>query len=294
MKNALIIGIDSTIGNALRQELTTAGWAVFGTTRQKHQMQENIFYLDLEHVDAFHIELPLDVVFLCASVTKIATCRANPEYSQLINRDAQIALAQYFLNKSIHVIFLSTVAVFDGQKPAYRIDDIPNPTTIYGEHKAAAEQAIMEMSGKCSIVRLSKVLTTDYPLIMNWLDALKQERLIEPFHDLQLCPISINVVTYCLKEIARRSLFGIIHLSGEQDVTYLDVAIYLADAMNIGRNLIKSKSILEVGMMPNEVLLHTSLDYSESTKLFGNKACSLSDTLNEMYGTTWYETNVFQ
>lgn len=54
MKKALIIGVDSTIGTFLHNELLVAGWQVFGTTRRKGRVQEQIVYLDLLHCVDFN------------------------------------------------------------------------------------------------------------------------------------------------------------------------------------------------------------------------------------------------
>lgn len=282
MKHALIVGIDSVIGRALQQELLAAGWVVFGTTRRKEQINDTIVHLDLTQAITFRLEHPLDVVFLCASITSIAGCRDNPERSKQVNCDAQIILANYFLNRAIHVIFLSTNAVFSGQKPAYRIDDVVGPTTIYGTHKAMVEQELKNRPGKISIVRLSKVLTMDYPLIVRWIQALQQGACITPFHDMSLCLIALRDVTYCLKEIAERTLLGIIHLSGEKDVTYYDLAMHLAKSINADPTLVIPCSGFDAGISRAEAPPYASLDITESKKLFDMSGFPLEDLINEI------------
>lgn len=285
MKTALIIGVDSVIGYALHKELVIAGWAVFGTTRRKECVKNNIIYLDLSTVVAFSFRHDVQTVFLCASITKVANCRDNEAYAKLINHDAQIILANYFLEYGVHVIFLSTHAVFSGQKPAYRIDEPLCPITVYGKHKAMVEQELQKMPGKISIVRLSKVLTGDYPLIIRWIKALCCCECIAPFYDLSLCPISLEIVTYCLKEIAERTLTGIIHLSGEKDVSYLDLATYLVDVLNVSRRLIVSCSAVNAGVLPAEMPLYASLDVGVSKRLFCLSDLSLVSVLKNIIVT---------
>jgi dTDP-4-dehydrorhamnose reductase len=315
-KKALIIGIDSTLGTALQEELLIAGWDVFGSTRRKEKLgsqnsclhpaacprdparshnahsnlnnqqtssTQNIFFLDLADLSDFHFSTKVDVVFLCASITKITSCRDDPSCHR-INVDAQVELAKYFINQGVHVIFLSSSAVFDGKKTGYTIKDATCPVTAYGESKAIAEQKLLELANNVSIVRLSKVLTPNYPLIMKWLEELKAGRSIEPFNDLYLSPVAIKIVTMCLREIADGMLFGIIHLSGEEDVSYSFIAQCLADLIKAKPTLIRPKSVLSANGFASETLRYTSLDMTETMRLLALPSLSAAATLSYLYG----------
>ncbi len=283
MKSALIIGIDSTIGCSLQNNLVATGWQVFGTSRRKEYLQKNISYLDLSDVNGFRFNHPLDVVFFCASITKISSCRENSEFCRTINIDAQVQLADYFLSQSVHIVFLSTSAVFNGERPGYKVSDATCPITTYGESKAMAEKILLGMSGDITIVRLTKVLTSNYPLIHQWINLINAGKVIEPFHDLYVCPISINIVVSCLKTIVENKLFGIIHLSGAVDVSYEVMAQTLFRYLGGNPSLIKSKSALESGVIVAEAPLYSSLDMTESRRLFMKPDTSLDRTLNNLF-----------
>lgn len=283
-KRVLIVGIDSTIGAALSKELSNHDWEVLGTTRKKERVTDKVFYLDLLSTQEFNFLLPVDAVFLCASVTKMTSCRENAIYAEQINQTAQTSLAKYFINKSIQVIFLSTSAVFDGRKPAYKVTDKKNPLTPYGKFKANVEDDLISYSEYCSIVRLTKVLTPYYPLLLGWIANLRKGYPVEPFKDLYVCPISINVVVECLRIIVEKELFGIMHISGEKDVTYQNIAEYLEIMMGLDKSLITPASAFASGVNIEEAPLYTSLDMSRSKKLFKIPNVSLQATLNNLYG----------
>ncbi|OGV29521.1 MAG: hypothetical protein A3E88_00295 [Legionellales bacterium RIFCSPHIGHO2_12_FULL_35_11] len=290
MKQALIIGIDSTIGGLLNTELSVAGWCVYGTSRSRGSINNKIFYLDLLNVDDFSMELDIDVVFLCASLTRLSTCREYRELCQKINIDAQLQLSKYFLSRGIHVVFLSTSAVFSGEKPCYRISDATSPITVYGESKAIAEKKLLNLSENISVVRLTKVLTPTYPLICKWIDVLSGDKCIEPFYDLYVCPISIRMVTSCLKEIAEKKITGIIHLSGDKDISYLIIAEHLVRYLKSNSALINPRSALESGIDISEAPLYTSLDMTESRRLFVLPDTKLSTVLSSLYGIDYQLT----
>lgn len=197
--------------------------------------------------------------------------------------DAQVKLAEHFFNKGTHIVFLSTNAVFNGKKPVYEINNETCPVTVYGESKAVAEKQLSNISKNIAIVRLTKVFTPSHPLIRQWINELKNNRIIEPFYDHYVCPISIKIVTSCLREIAEKKLGGVMHLSGDCDVSYQTVAEYLANSMGVSSSLIKPKSALDSGILRTEAPRYTSLNTIESNKLFNILDTSLSTTLNNLY-----------
>lgn len=286
MIQALIIGMDSGIGSALHRILIDSGWSVSGTSRKKDKLSSRVFYLDLANVADFNLQRSFDVIFICACVTKIAECRLAADYTQKINQDTPVQLAHYFLklNPSTHIIFLSTSAVFNGQKPRYHVSDVTCPITNYGRFKEKAEKNLLNLTDKVTILRLTKVLTSSYPLVLQWIKALSGNTAIEPFYDLQLCPIPITSVLYCLKEIVEKKLFGIIHLSGDLDVTYLEVAQWIIRKMKKSSALIKQKSAMASGILIEEAPCYSSLDMTESNKLFALSKQTLDMTLTHLYG----------
>ena len=281
-KNILIVGIDSQIGCALKAELDLFGYSIFGTTRKKENVGERIFYLDLAQIEAFNFKVPIDVVFLCASITKLSDCQNSLEYSRIVNFEAQIKLADYFLKKNAFIIFLSSQTVFGGKKPAYHVDDRTCPITAHGDYKAAVESRLLNMSYNVAVVRMTKILTPEYPLILHWISALKSNRCIEPFYDLRLSPISIKIVVACLREIVTKDIKKIIHLSGDGDVTYHTLALILARLLGVSESLINPKSALDANVI-SPLCLYSSLDMSESKKLFHLPDMSLESILGDLY-----------
>ncbi len=284
MKTALIVGIDSVIGLALKIELQASGWSVLGTTRQKSSVSQETLYLDLLNVDAFDLQQSVDVVFLCASITKVAACSEDAEHAYLVNEVAQIRLATYFLQRDVHVVFLSSTAVFNGEKPYFKVDDDTCPTTLYGQYKANVEKALLSMSGDVTVVRLTKVLTKEYPLIIQWLARLKKAESIVAFDDLNFCPISVYTVVSCLKEIAKRCLVGVIHLSGTYDISYLQMAHFLAEMMDANKLLVQGQSGLCLGLKCAELPIFSSLDMTETKSLFAFEEQSPFEITSDLYG----------
>lgn len=285
MPNALIVGIDSVIGQALQKELMHAGYTVFGTSRRKENLNARVMQLDLLHASNFSSTQPMDVVYLCAGVTKISSCRDDAVDARVSNVNAQVQLANYFLNQNTHVIFLSSSSVFSGEKQRYRITDTPCPITAHGEYKVEAEKALLGLSHEISIVRLTKVLTPDYPLIIEWLTALKHNEAIQPFHNLYLSPVPIETVAEYLRKVAEKKVYGITHLSGVEDISYLDMARYLANLIAVDDGLIVPASVASLAESLGGLSTYASLDMTESIHVFDEPPdLSFGTTMQKLYG----------
>jgi dTDP-4-dehydrorhamnose reductase len=90
--------------------------------------------------DAFVRDQPRFIIH-CAAMSKTPACEANPDLARRNNVDVTRALCE--LAGDIPLLFFSTDLLFDGQKGNYGESDSPNPITVYGETKVAAEQVVL-------------------------------------------------------------------------------------------------------------------------------------------------------
>lgn len=278
---ALIIGNDSNIGKALAIRLRSQNWQMFGTSRRNQPDQLATIYLDLEQTSTFqNIQDNYDVIFALAALPNIALCENNPALSQQINLDSQVALAKHCLNKTTNYIFLSTAAVFDGSKPMVSATATANPRCVYGLHKAMAESELLNLSPNITVVRTSKVITENYKLTNDWINALQQDLEIEPFHDLNLSPVPIHNITELLQKIAEQKTMPILHISGQQDIPYYELAVEIAKALGKSPNLIKAKSYLSAGLTANMTFPFSTLDMSQTTQAYGLQPAGIEKVLN--------------
>lgn len=278
---ALIIGIDSNMGKALAKRLNALNWEVVGTSRRSQSIHNGALHVDLTNPNTVtNIKDTYDVIYALAAMPNIALCENQFLLSQQINFVAQVDLAKHCLTKTSNYVFLSTAAVFDGSKPQLTTNAPTTAKCVYGMHKAMAEAALLDLSSNITIVRTSKVITEDYKLTQNWIEGLKQDMVIEPFFDLNFSPVSIHDITLLLQKIAVRKSFNILHISGEKDLAYSDLAIMLANALNKPKDLIKSKSYLNSGLRENMTFTYSSLDMSQTTKAYGLLPTKMQSIVN--------------
>lgn len=220
----LIVGVNSRIGGALFKSYASDRFPVFGTSRRKSEVGDEIFYLDVLSSQSDREKLPeVSVVFLCAYISNMADC-SNDSRSEIVNVKGILGLANYFLNKGSFVVFLSSNAVFNHEQNYANEADCPHPRTSYGQQKYEVENQLLGSANKnLAIVRMTKVLSHDLALLKNWQLAISCGENINAFEDLKICPISLIFAVNSLRKIAESRSAGIFHLSGDAEYSYLEI-----------------------------------------------------------------------
>lgn len=247
----LIIGGESIIGEALAKRYKEEKAEVWITTRNIEKINTRCLFFDLRH-NFPEQKLPegsIKVAFICAAITSISQCNAEPEKSRLVNVENTVSVIKQLLERGTFTVFLSTSAVFDGELPFSKINEPTKPRTIYGQQKAETEASLLAIgSDRLAIVRLSKVIYPNMPLVISWINNLKSGTLIRSFSDMVIAPVSLDLVLLFLGKIADLQIPGIHHLSSSTDISYYNAALHIADVLEIDQKLIEPDSYKNAGI----------------------------------------------
>jgi dTDP-4-dehydrorhamnose reductase len=278
----LIVGGDGLIGSSLHRKLILDGASVTVTTR-KHPDSSNSLYLNLnEDVSAWRAPLDVQVAYLCAAITKIKTCDESHNDAYRVNVESTLQIAAKLLEGGTFVVFLSTNYVFSGSKPQQKTNDSYAPINEYGRLKAEAERRLLSLGGKIAIVRLTKVLDRNSPLIAEWIRNLKRQQPVYAFHDLCIAPISLTYAVDALYHIGKLRKAGVYHLSGSKDLSYADLARMLANKVGVSRlnvNETSCRSNPEAAVARNRYM---SLDVTETRTLLDIEPQTAVDVIEEL------------
>lgn len=280
---SLIVGIDSSIGRTLATTLASAGQTFIGTTRRSAMVSETNIFLDLTaDTTNWRVPCPINVAYICAAVTSLAQCRQNPELSSLVNVFNTVRLAKTLVTSGAFVIFISTNQVYDGSIPLRKPDEPACPTTEYGRQKAEAERQLLDLGNLVAVVRFTKILSVQMPLFQGWIQSLKKNQVIHPLSDLIVAPIPLSFAISVLSQLADARLPGILQVSAKQDVTYAQVAYYMAQYLGAKRELIQPLTSKEADLSLESLPLHTTLDTSKLEGKLGMKVPNLETTLKSI------------
>ena len=232
----MIVGIDSLIGSSLCRALEITGYKIFCTSRR---LDSRYPYLDItDDVDRWPEFNDLDIIVICASLTKLQPCQENESLSYSINVEGVEKIILKYKFSKTKVIFLSSSHVFNGKNSFVEETEKVEPLNTYGLHKVLAENIILDNNGL--IIRVTKVIDPNFPLFVDWISKLKSGKKIIAYNNLfaSLIPLDSLIKTICAA--IKHDWSGIVHLSGPEDRTYDEIARMLARKLKCNKELIIS------------------------------------------------------
>ncbi len=227
MLDSLVIGGVSPLGLALVRALEAQGDRVAFTSRRTNPGEG--YFFDLETLEGFEDLPAASVVVIVAAETRFQTCETDPERSRRINFEAPRTIAQWAAKRGSKVVFFSTIAVHNCSidQPDELI--VPQPDSVYGQHKLEAEAAIFATDASSVVLRPSKVVIPDFPLLRSWIESLRQNGVITPFSDMIVSPVASSLVISCAVGLIKsKTAQGVYQLSAADQVTYAELAQALA------------------------------------------------------------------
>jgi len=226
----LVIGADGLMGSALLDMLKSHGVQVVGTSRRTGSA---LMRFDLATDPMQWVLPPCDIALLCAATTCMADCEANPIATACINVDAQLALAEHIWDRGGFVVFLSSNSIFDGASEIPSIATPPAPTHAYGRQKVTAEAVLRETAAGrgLTIIRTTKILAKQTPLLRGWYATLATGGIIVPHSRRWMAPLHSGMATTSILNIAAAMTSGTWHLSAHEDISYADFALRWAAAI---------------------------------------------------------------
>lgn len=265
----LVVGADSLIGNALMGAARALAWQVTGTTRRPGVT--DLLALDLiDPAPATVLRQAFDAVVLCAAVSRFDQCTADPRTAHLVNVEAPVRIGMEAAERGAHVVFLSTDSVFGESNCLRREHDPVTPgARTYPAQKARAEDLLMQAlpAEQLAIVRLTKVVSARREPFSTWCSALRGGGHIEGLSDLLISPVSVRHVSQALVQVCAGRHAGILHLSGERDLSYAEFAWEVS--ARGGGAAVTARSLAQAGVQPSYRPRHCCLDMTQTTRSTG-------------------------
>lgn len=293
MKQALVVGGDSSIGCSLVECFRSKGCAVMQTSRRtRGNSAEGSFYLDLGSWERSPVlEVDNCDVFFCAGITNTATCREDPRGSRCINVDATIGLMKALLENGCRIAFLSTNQVFDGLDAFPVPSESRSPQTEYGRQKAEVEQWLVQECSNAVVIRLGKVLTPGMGLFDDWLHKLRSGQQVQAFSNWLLSPVSLRslgpIIAGCMDPTLSRQWF---HFSGKGECSYEDAARCLVDVLGCDQKLVVGTRLEESAFTPEWSPEHVALNCDWEEEHLGWIYPKPLDVLGEYFNTLIRDT----
>ena len=153
--HALVIGASGLVGGAFLARLVPTGVRLTGTRHATPRPGLVPFELG-PAPERFLDELAPDLVVLASAMTHVDRCESEPAEAWRRNVDDVRPVAAWCSRHGAAFMYFSTDYVFDGTAGPYAEDSAPNPLSVYGRSKLAAEAVVAEVP-RGLVVRITNV-----------------------------------------------------------------------------------------------------------------------------------------
>jgi len=134
------------------------------------------------------------------------------------------------------------------------------------------------------VVRLTKVLNPRMPLIRGWIKSLQNGKIIQPFSDMVMAPLSLSFAVDVLKRVAVMRLSRITQVSAKEDVSYAQVARYLAQRLGVSIDLVQPISWRECDLSTEAMPVFTTIDTARLKLVLELEPSDVWTTIGRVFG----------
>ncbi|MEW6343470.1 MAG: SDR family oxidoreductase [Paraburkholderia sp.] len=276
MFKVAVIGASGLLGRALVGELAQqTDWQVVSTGfRRAASHDVTLDIRDAGAVKQFVEREAPDAIVIAAAERRPDVCEHDPALARALNVDAVRSVAEAARQHGAWVLSISTDYVFDGAHPPYRHDAQPSPLNAYGRSKLDGERALTETTDSGCVLRLpllygpivdwaESAVTSLVPTIAASASASPNARAAVmdawAIRYPTFTPDVAHVIRQMLEQHARGdTIRGIVQWSGDEPMTKYEIAIRLAEALQLDARLTPQHTPTDATPRPHNCHLASS------------------------------------
>jgi dTDP-4-dehydrorhamnose reductase len=290
MRTLLLTGATGLLGQALWATVPP-GWSIVSTRLRPQAAgapgpEVTLDVRDRSAVHQLFAGYRFDAVVHAAGIASVDYSERHVEESTASNLGGTHHLAEVCAATDTRLVYISTNAVFDGERAPYRESDPANPINAYGRIKLACERLVEAAVERPVIVR--PILMYGWPHAsgrpnpVTWvIDALERGETIHVVDDVYENPLHNVSAGQAIWAMLDRDIAGTIHLAGRNTISRYELARTVARIFALDESRIRavpSTFFPDIAPRPRNTSLATSRMESE----LGMPAPSLEDGLRQM------------
>ena len=200
-------------------------------------------------VDVIHATRP-DVILHAAAISGHETCAHDPDQAYAVNVTATATIAQAALDVGARLVYISTDAVFGGDRGNYTEDDSPAPFSYYGETKLKGEEAIRRAGGPALVARTNFFgwsVPAKRSVLEFFVDSLRSGEEIHGYPDFVVTSIYVRSLLDCLWRLNESAATGTVHVASRDALSKYDFGVEVARVFGLDAGLIESIDSMHSG-----------------------------------------------
>jgi dTDP-4-dehydrorhamnose reductase len=207
----------------------------------------------------------------CAAATDVDWCEDHPNEAYELNATVSGELASMAAELGARFVYVSTDAVFDGNKGNYCEQDQPAPLSAYARSKWHGEQMVLQRNAQAAIARVTIYgwNAQEKLSLGEWiLQRLMEGAQVPGFTDVYFTPILATDLAQSVLAILERSLAGVYHVVGAERISKFEFARRVAQAFGFHPSRITPACLADAKLRarrPRDVSLNTT-KFREATR----------------------------
>jgi len=276
MFKVAVIGASGLLGRALADESAQqADWQIVSTAFRRagpHHITLDI--RDAHAVEQFVEREAPDAIVIAAAERRPDVCEHDPALARALNVDAVRTLAAMARKRDAWVLSISTDYVFDGTHPPYLYDAQPSPINVYGRSKLDGERALTETTDLGCVLRLpllygpivdwaESAVTSLVPAIAASASSSQNPKAAVMDAWAIRYPTFTPDVAFVIRQMLERhargeTIRGIVQWSGNEPMTKYEIALRLAEALQLEAQLTPQRTPTDATPRPHNCHLDSS------------------------------------
>ncbi|MBI4436599.1 MAG: dTDP-4-dehydrorhamnose reductase [Candidatus Omnitrophica bacterium] len=235
-RRVLVTGAAGMLGTALCSSLTRKEFHVLKTDIRSGEKEiELLDVSNYEEVQQFVQETKPHLTMHLAAETDVDKCQLEVDHAYRVNTLGTENVALACQRWDIPLVYISTGAVFDGEKPEpYTEFDEPNPVNVYAKTKWEGEKIVQTLVRKHFIVRAGWMIgggRKDKKFVAKIVELLQTQKEIPVVTDKFGNPTFTKDLSENLLLLIQTGRFGLYHMVNRGGCSRYQIAQKIAECM---------------------------------------------------------------